>query len=167
MPQILTPISPAAGLYADETDLDDLRGIDNIDSWSDLENIGARNSARIQRCFNTGDTMIEKELERTYSFPLTNLGSADVELLSTWSSVITAYLLYTNRGLNQLTASGRTAGNPYKEEYQGVMDNIWLYANNKRTLRNNKLSGSSTRIRLGQKRRLLLQSAIYLPICGQ
>lgn len=158
----------ASGLYADETDLDDLRGIDNITSWSDLENTGVRNSTRIQRCFNTGDTTIEKELERVYSFPLANLGSADTELLSVWSSVITAYLLYTNRGLNQLTASGRTAGNPFKEEYRGVMDDIWLYANNKRTLRNNKLSGSSTRIRLGHCRRpRVVPFYTDIPICGR
>lgn len=139
----------AAGLYANEDDLDDLRGIDNITNWSDLSNNNIRDSARIQRAFDSSDAMIEKELERVYSFPLASLSDTDAEMLRGWSSVITAYFLYRNRGLNQMTASGRPAANPFKEEYQGVLDDIWLYANNKRTLGNNKRSGSSTRVILG------------------
>lgn len=137
----------ATGLYANEDDLDDLRGSDNITAWSDLNDDNARNHSRIQRAFDSTDAGIQKCLERVYDFPLT-LSTVDAQILNTWSSVLTSYMLYTSRGVSSNTTTGRQI-NPYKTEMQEILDDMWLYQNNKRTLHNSKRSGSSTRVTTG------------------
>lgn len=143
MPLTLTQTpSNAAGVYASIVDLDDLRGPDSITSWSDLANQGIRDYARIQRAFNRTDAMIQKELENIYLFPLNQamLTDADKMTLQVWSAVLTAYILYRNRGVASNNVTGKQI-NPFKAELDEVFDDIWEYRNLKRYLASTRITG--------------------------
>jgi len=56
--------SSAAGIYADDSDLEDWYGRDNIDEYSDLQNAGNRDNARIQKWLTKADDWINLEFKR-------------------------------------------------------------------------------------------------------
>lgn len=151
----------AAGLYADESDLDDLRGSDAITSWSDLTAANIRDHDRIQKAFNNADMKIQKELDRVYSFPLTGLSGADLELLREWSRVIAADWLYKSRGQRDGITPMGTVVNLFAGDMKEVMDDIWRYANNIRFLGSSKIDGATTRVvvnrNYGRPRRCRIQ----------
>lgn len=134
MPVVLPPDAGfAIGLYADEGDLEDLRGVDAITSWSDLEGSNQRNSDRIQRALNWSDSRIQELLQNVYVFPLTNLTDNDKEVLRYWSAVFATYRLYIHRGQRDTGNSPLTMGrNAFTPELQSVLDDIWKYQNQTR-----------------------------------
>lgn len=60
MPVIGTPITPStpAGIYADDAKLNSFYGLDDITAYSDLQNTGTRDTARIQETLDDADDWI-------------------------------------------------------------------------------------------------------------
>lgn len=121
-------LEESTGSYASDSDLDDLRGIDNITAWSDIENTGNRNNDRIQRALDWSEMRIEQELGHIYSFPLSGLTSNDEEILRYWSAVLASWWLFKNRG----QPDNEIRKHPYKADYDEVLADIWRYVGNER-----------------------------------
>lgn len=116
----------AVGKYATESDLDDLRGADNITEWSDLTDAGTRDTARIQRAFDQTDAQIHAMLRHLYAVPLAVSGDDGV-IVGNWSTVLAAYWLYANRGQFDVDPETGKPRNQYQQDYDAVMEEIRLY----------------------------------------
>src|ERR1700679_4333089 len=96
------------GLYAQQSDVENQFGINNVATWSQLNNsLNIADPVRIQAGFNITDAYIISQFidNGNYATPLQPLGS-DVYLVTRWSAVLCGCWLYFSRGLRDVNADG-------------------------------------------------------------
>ena len=87
--------SEAKGQYADQTDLADDIGPQNLLLWSDLDNLGVLNVARVQRALVYADDQINNKMRGgIYDVPISAGGSTVVR----WAVCLSREWLYRNYG---------------------------------------------------------------------
>lgn len=100
---LLTNLSSAAGYYAGQQDIEDWFGIDNVASWSQLDNeVATADETRIARALAYADRQIDRELRTAgVSVPVAT-SSADFDLLGDIAAEMAGVWLYLARGKQDL-----------------------------------------------------------------
>jgi hypothetical protein len=103
MPVIATPISAgsAVGRYAAQSDVESQFGIDNVRTWSQLDNsLTSADVSRIQAALDYADAKIISTFANfgNYVTPLAPIADG-IALVTRWAAVIAGAWLYQSRGL--------------------------------------------------------------------
>lgn len=109
-----TPVSagPAAGYYADQSDVENIFGRDNVAIWSNLDNDDTdADVARIQEALDDADSQINTALRGVYAVPVAVSGD-DANVLKRIAATMAGVWLYRNRG-------DRDAGDKSKAKLDG------------------------------------------------
>jgi phage gp36-like protein len=97
----LGPESPAAaeGRYATQTDVENKFGRSNVAIWSDLDNDGTADVARIQEALDHADADIDGFMrDGPYTVPLV-LGTSGQHVVHDWAATLAGAWLYNSRGI--------------------------------------------------------------------
>jgi phage gp36-like protein len=118
---------PAQGLYAAESDVEDIFGVTNIAIWSQLDPTqppGTADYTRIQRALDYADAKIISffRTQGNYATPLVPLNNA-VTLVTRWAATLAGVWLYESRGLRDDTKEG----NKYTALAEQVMAEMGPY----------------------------------------
>jgi phage gp36-like protein len=104
------PTTPPTGLYAAQSDIEDIFGVANIASWSQLDPTqppGTDDPTRIQRALDDADARIISFFRDhgNYITPLAPQNN-DVTLVTRWAATLAGVWLYSSRGLRDDTKEG-------------------------------------------------------------
>ena len=104
-----TPASVAAsGVYADQTDVQDLIGSDNLTVIGDLDDDGNLDTGIVQRALDFADAYINLELSRNGLTTPADLTDADrAAVLRDVAAHLAVWHLWHHRGLQPLQSGGR------------------------------------------------------------
>ena len=89
------------GRYITRTDVEAVFGVDNVATWSNLENTQASaNEDRIDAAIARAEGCIDDRFRGgTYAVPLSNLGDASSAVVKDWASNLAGAWLFESRGL--------------------------------------------------------------------
>jgi hypothetical protein len=102
--------TPAQGLYAAQSDIEDIFGITNVAIFSQLDPTqppGTADVPRIQRALDYSDATIISFFRNqgNYATPLAPLDT-DADLVKRWSATLAGVWLYESRGLRDAGKDG-------------------------------------------------------------
>ena len=118
----------AVGLYADQNDVIDMIGRDNLEVISDVENDDAAvDVPRVQRGFNSTDALIHRELRKggnLFVIPLVPLDNDAIETAKEASARLCAWWCDQNRGTRDVSPKATPKGVAaiYENHRQIAMD---------------------------------------------
>ena len=95
------------GRYIEQSDIEDQFGIDTVKVWSDLENLGTVNTARITRAIAYAEDRIDDWFRGgRYAIPFVFKAGISATLID-WASIYAGSKLYRGRGLRDEDAGER------------------------------------------------------------
>lgn len=112
-----------AGRYATWADIQDIFGILNVATWSQLDNnLTEADTVRIAKALANADAKIDGTLARLYVTPMTLTGT-DAVIVREWAAKLAGIWLYQSRGQQDTDKKG----NDYEAMSEEVMTDIRLY----------------------------------------
>ena len=121
-------LDTAAGVYADQSDVENVFGTTNVAVWSNLENTGTgsqvvANSTRIQLALNYADAQINgRFLGGPFLTPIS--GALASQLCRDWAAKIAGVWLYESRGQLDVLTTDAGGQRPYNK-YAGLIKEVY------------------------------------------
>ena len=113
-----------------KTDIEDKFGIENVLVWSDLENTGTIDLARISRAINYAEARINDELRNgPYAIPLVPNGPNSLIVIVDIAAVIAGWWLLDRSSLRDENALNRI-----KDQKDEAIDDLAAYRNREKDL---------------------------------
>ncbi len=122
---VMVPISGAvaSGRYINQSDIENVFGIDNIARWSQMDNdVDTADTTRIQQAIDTAETSVDDSFRNSeYKIPFTGTISSTI---INWCAIIAGAWLYQNRGHLD---TGTEDGEKYDRRLKAVREDILKY----------------------------------------
>ena len=120
----------ATGIYADQADIENVFGEENVKKWSNLDNSAdSANTTRIGEGLTWADSFINDSFrESRWALPLA-LGGTTPAVVKDWAAKLAGIWLYQNRG----TRDTNDEGTKYQDMEDDVKADIQMYTAGVRT----------------------------------